>query len=90
MCNALSTSFQVKVDHTGQLNNLSNNSSHAQHQTYIGNHSQTILIKNLATNFTVPSKIGPEDQLSSNPMPMVHKGVEKLVKNYILLAKKEK
>ena len=34
-----------------------------------------------ATNFTVPSKIGQEDQLSSYPTPMVQKGAELLVKN---------
>ena len=67
-----------------------NNSSHAQCQKYIGNHSQTIPIKILTTNFTVPSKFEKNDQPSSSSTAMVHKDAALLAKNQVFLAKREK
>ena len=44
-------------DHTRRLNYISNYFIHAQHQKYIGNHSQTIIpIKNLGNKFHSPIK----------------------------------
>ena len=57
-----------------------------KHQKYIG----TILTKILATNFSVPAKFDKNDQLSSNSMPMVHRGTILLAKNQVSLAKSEK
>ena len=52
-------------------------SSHAQHQKYIGNHS-------------LPAKFDKNDQLSSDSTPMVHEGAVLLAKNQVLPAKSEK
>ena len=56
----------------------------------MGKHSQTIPIKCLVSNFAVQTKFEKNDQLSSNSMPMVHKGATLLPKNKVLLAKTEK
>ena len=50
-------------------------------------HGETILTKILTTNFAVPAKFGNNDQLSSNSMPVVHKGAVPLAKNHVSLAK---
>ena len=71
-------------------NYLLNNSSNAQHQKYIGNHSQTIPIKILATNFTVPAKFGKNDLHSSISTAVVQKGQVILATNNCSLAKSEK
>ena len=52
-------------------------------------HRETIPTKILATIFTVPVKFGKNDQLSSNFMPVVHKGAVLLAKNQVSLAKSE-
>ena len=52
-------------------------------------HRETIPTKILATNFTVPAKFGKNDQLSSNSMPVVHKGAVLLAKTQVSLAKSE-
>ena len=54
------------------------------------NHSQTIPIKILATNFAVPAYFDKNDQLSSNSTPMVPKGAVLLAKIQVLLDKSEK
>ena len=52
-------------------------------------HREPIPTKILATNFTVPAKIGKNDQLCSNSTPMVHRGAALLAKNQVSLAKSE-
>ena len=50
-------------------------------------HRETIPTKILETNFAVPAKFDKNDQLSSNYMPMIHKGAVLLAKNQVSLAK---
>ena len=52
-------------------------------------HRETIPTKILATNFAAPAQIGKNDQLSSNSMPVVHKGAVLLAKNQVSRAKSE-
>ena len=52
-------------------------------------HREPIPTKILATYFAVPAKIGKNDQLCSNSMPVVHRGAVLLAKNQVSLAKSE-
>ena len=89
MYKALSTKFQVMTA-LDDKNYLLNNSSNAQHQKYIWNHSQTIPIKIFATNFTLPAKFGKNDLHSSISTAVVQNGQVILAKNNCSLAKSEK
>ena len=57
------------------------------HNTKI--HRKPIPTKILATNFAVPAKLGNNDQLSSNSMPVAHKGAVLLAKNQVSPSKSE-